>query len=46
MPERDLQQRADVDAVGARVVERPAQDAGGRERFDLDDGLGHRGRRG
>ena len=45
-PERHLQQRADVDAVGAQVVERPAQRTGRRQRLDLDDGCRHRGGRG
>jgi membrane carboxypeptidase/penicillin-binding protein len=34
-PERDLEQRADLDAVGPQVVERPAQNAGRHDRLDL-----------
>ena len=39
--ERHHQQRADADAVGPPVVERPAQRAGRGERLDLDDGRWH-----
>ena len=37
MAERDDEHGADADAVGAQVVERPAQGPGRRDRLDLGD---------